>query len=333
MGPDQEKPELERLTCSIDLEELAEGDPRSGNRRFSMLGYSGAVVRRQYGLAVFDLEGIEMKAKFPILLEHDPSRIVGFGSGKVTPKGLECGGTIVTSQECGAQVADLSDAGFPWEASIGVLPTSWEEVQAGESAEVNGQVLEGPISIARKMRLAEVSFVTAGADKNTHAIALSALAQRKEREMSATTDRAELAAFLGKFPGNEGLAARRYAEGKSEAEVALELMQASRDELAQRDAELESLRAAKAELEAEREGIAKLRAQANEPGIGFQGGTSEELAADPADAFAAELGGGPLTADKAWESSAELRAAYGNSRKGFDAHVAREGLFASVEGF
>lgn len=333
MEPDQTKPELERLTCSIDLEELAEGDPRSGNRRFSMLGYSGAAVRRAYGLAVFDLEGIEMKAKFPILLEHDAGSIVGFGAGKITPKGLEVGGTIVTSQECGARVADLSDAGFPWEASIGVIPTSWEEVQAGESAEVNGEVLEGPVSIARKMRLAEVSFVTAGADKNTHAIALSALAQQKEREMSATSGRAELAAFLGKFPGNEGLAAQRYAEGKGEAEVALELAKIDRENLAAARKELEELRAAKAELEAERQGLEELRAKAGQPGIGFAGGTREELAADPADAFVAELGGGPLTADKAWESSAELRAAYGNSRKGFDAHVAREGLFASVEGF
>lgn len=330
-GMKTDPPELEHLAFEIQLAEYDDdesGDDDEKRRRFKMLGYTGATVRRAYGAAVFDLTGLDMKKKMPILLEHDTSQIVGYGRGMVTPEGLEVEGTIVTSLECGRKVAELSDAGFPWEASIGVAVMNWEDVPKGESVEVNNRTVEGPISVARSCRMLEVSFVTAGADKFTHAVALSA-AQQKEREMSAT-GREELAAFLGKFPGNEGLAARRFAEGKTETEVALELAQIDRQELEAARRELEELRAAKAELEAEKRGLAELQVAAGEPGIGFAGGTSEELASDPAD-FARSFE--PLTADQAWESSAELRAAYLNSRKGFDAHVRREGLAASVEGF
>lgn len=325
------KPDLEQLTCEVSFETLAEGDPSSGNRRFRMVAYTGAEVSRCYGRAIFDLDGIQMKAKVPILLEHDTSRIAGFASRReVTTKGLELEGTIVVSSADGAKVAELADAGFPWESSIGVAVTSWEEVEAGETAEVNGETVVGPISIARKSRMLETSFVTAGADQNTSAIVLSALAQQKERAMSAQDSRAELGAFLGKFPGNEGLAATRYAEGKSETDVALELAAKDREALAATRAELVELKAAKAKSDAKASELAALKTQAGDPGIGFAGGTADELAgaADPADAFAENL-----TEQGAWDSSAELRSAYGGSRKGFSSHVAREGLFASVEGF
>ena len=73
-----------------------------------------------------------------------------------------------------SEVVGMSKNGFVWQASIGAQITAQPEfVQAGMKKRVNGRMIEGPVYVARKSRLREISFVSLGADDNTSAVAAS----------------------------------------------------------------------------------------------------------------------------------------------------------------
>lgn len=144
-----------------------------GARRFAVLAYTGGAVLG--GRVAFDLEGLEHKQRVPILLQHDEARPIGFANlVRLTARGLELSGLLLDN-EAGREVAAAADAGFPWEASIGLTDVRWESHPSG--AVVNGRQLAGPLRVGRSARLVEVSFVTAGADKHTEAVALGLRAE------------------------------------------------------------------------------------------------------------------------------------------------------------
>jgi hypothetical protein len=71
------------------------------------------------------------------------------------------------------EVLAKADAGFRWQASVGGNPTSVVNVPAGQSVECNGRSYEGPLYIARGMKLREISFVVIGGDGRTRAVVAS----------------------------------------------------------------------------------------------------------------------------------------------------------------
>ena len=164
--------------CRVELLRAPEGSLKV--QRFSMLAHTGVPVSRGFfGSMVFDLAGIEAGAKVPILMNHDDNQIVGFAdTSKVTEDGLVLEGVILTEEEAGARVQRLSKSGFPFQASIGVQPIKTEDLDAGSKIELNGQEVSGPATIVRRARLLESSFLPAGADGNTSAVALAAKGYR-----------------------------------------------------------------------------------------------------------------------------------------------------------
>lgn len=221
-----------------------------------MTAYTGATVRRWYGAAVFDLDGMEAPDRLAILLEHRGSEIVGHAD-KISISaagGVKLAGSVYSDEEAGERVRRLSRKGFPWKASIGVDVSRWQELDQGETATVNGRDVAGPISIARESRLFETSFVVNPADKGTDAEAMSEeppMTEPKTKAKPAETkpadpealsaakadgaksSRDELGAFLDAFPGREGWAARRFAEGKSTIEAKADLADVLAAELAE----------------------------------------------------------------------------------------------------
>lgn len=158
----------------------ADGQPES-LRRFTMTAYTGGPMQLagwRYPVVV-DLQGLEVgKQRRPILLDH--SRDVDFVMGQTDSVAVMNGQLIVAGQVMGdspkaRQVIALNDRGFSWQASIGARADQVEFVAEGKSAQVNGREVAGPINIARRAMLGEVSFVVLGADENTTAqIAASA---------------------------------------------------------------------------------------------------------------------------------------------------------------
>jgi hypothetical protein len=78
-------------------------------------------------------------------------------------------GQVMGDSPKARQVIALNDRGFAWQASIGARADQVEFVAEGKSSMVNGQEVSGPVNIARRSTLGEVSFVVLGADDNTSA--------------------------------------------------------------------------------------------------------------------------------------------------------------------
>ncbi len=299
-----------------------------GMRRFKMMAYTGAEVPRAWGRAIFDVAGVEAGTKLPILLDHDSTQRAGFAD-KITmgATGIELEGYISPSTAAGREVEQLSDEGFPWQASVQVIVGSWEELDAGDSANVNGREITGPVSIARQSRLLESSFLMAGADKDTFAVALAAQeietmdpsafeaahpeAVAQWRTEAVAQARSELATYLEAFPGREAWAAQRYAEGLTATEAKAALADVLAEELA-------AARQATADNSST---LATLTQQA-QPGVGFDGNSAQgdELTQQIMDALPLEQ-----RCQLEWIADPGLRAEFADSLPAYQAFVRREG--------
>lgn len=67
------------------------------------------------------------------------------------------------------EVIATSENGFPWQASLGANADKVVFIPEGKTANANSREFKGPVYIARKSTLGEVSFVALGADDDTEA--------------------------------------------------------------------------------------------------------------------------------------------------------------------
>lgn len=157
----------------LSVDQAEEGKKK---RTFTGVAYSGEPITDHWywDRVIFDLDSMQIKGRIPALLEHSSKQRAGaINSHNVShDKGLEISGDLM-SNEFGAQVAQDSDDGFPWQMSVRIEPSKIEEVSANESVFVNGKNYQGPITIFRGGRIREVSFCALGADDQTNAVAAS----------------------------------------------------------------------------------------------------------------------------------------------------------------
>jgi hypothetical protein len=139
-------------------------------KTFSMVAYTGGILRL-WSPVVIDLAGLKISGKArPILRQHDPRRIVGHTTTiDNNNKSLKVTGVVSGTGEDAREVTETGRNGFPWQASVGVYVEKMISVGEGEKVTVNGRSFTGPLYVARKTYLAEVSFVPLGADDNTSA--------------------------------------------------------------------------------------------------------------------------------------------------------------------
>jgi len=299
-----------------------------------MLAYSGAPVARTFGSAVFDIAGVKVAAKVPILLDHDSTQRAGYADQVEMGPEIRLGGFLSSSTAAGREAAKLSDEGFPWQASIQLIVASWEELEPGASAVVNGREVAGPISIARESRLLESSFLMAGADKDTFAVALAAqehcmdpkafaaahpAAVKEWQDEAATAAKAEersaLSSFLTQFAGREAWAAQRYSEGLSaiEAKAALaDILQAE-------------LSAAQRAAPDKTEALTLARLAAEVPGVAFDGNSRQ--GEDDSEATRELLLSALPIEQRArveWAESPEIRSEFGNRFSAFVTYKRRQ---------
>jgi hypothetical protein len=177
------------LTASVDWVEAAEqADDTPSLRRFSMVAYTGGEMQLAgwNKPVIVDLAGLEVTEKArPILKDHDPSRIVGHTDGVENDgETLRVTGVMSAANTTAEEVINSSANGFPWQASIGARAVKVERIAKGKTTEVNGRSFTGPVFVARRARLGEVSFVALGADDATHAsVAASQSQNLKESDM------------------------------------------------------------------------------------------------------------------------------------------------------
>ena len=172
--PEAEKPNQYCFQLGqLSIDNAEEGKKK---RTFSGVAYSGEPITDHWywDRIIFDLDSMQLKGRIPALLEHRSSQRAGaINTHSINHQtGLTVSGDLM-SNEFGAQVAQDSDDGFPWQMSVRIEPAAIEEIQAGASVLVNGKTHQGPITVFRGGRIREVSFCALGADDNTNAVAAS----------------------------------------------------------------------------------------------------------------------------------------------------------------
>ena len=159
--------------------------------RFSMVGYSGGVIRQAWSREpiVIDLAGMSVPSVIPIVFGHDYSleSVLGQGTGTVGSQ-LVIEGAILAQCEAAMQVVQLGDRGYQWQASVGADVDEEYLVADGDTAQINGQSFTGPLRVVKRSTLRECSFVTLGADAAT---AVTITAKAGESPMSDETKAAD----------------------------------------------------------------------------------------------------------------------------------------------
>lgn len=164
--------------------QAADGDAPA-LRTFNILAYTGVPIVQAFAMypIVLDLAGMRATSKpRPILRDHDQSRIVGHTTAvDITAKDVKVAGVVSGSGSDAREVVENSKNGFPWQASVGCRISRVVFVKEGKQSTVNGRTVSGPVYIARRSELGEVSFVALGADDQTSAqVAASAANSTQE---------------------------------------------------------------------------------------------------------------------------------------------------------
>ena len=141
-------------------------------RRFRINAYSGGklVVSGFAAPVIVDLSGLDTSNAVPILIDHraDVEATLGLtDSIDNNGRSLTLGGPVTGVSGLAQQVLAQSAAGHTWQASIGASVIESEDIAAGVSVAVNGQIFSGPLIIARKSVLRETSVLPMGADSTT----------------------------------------------------------------------------------------------------------------------------------------------------------------------
>ena len=187
----ESKPLIQFEANSIDWIKAADGgggdDGADKPKRFSMTAYTGGAMEIGYYDApvVIDLAGMAAAAPVPILMDHDSRRIVGHADEvAMATSSIKLAGVVSGASPESAQVTASAGLGFPWKASVGARPDKMEFVGEGVTTKANGKTFKGPVYVARKSTLGEVSFVAMAADSRTSAkVAATAAYTRKESDM------------------------------------------------------------------------------------------------------------------------------------------------------
>ncbi|MCA9253806.1 MAG: hypothetical protein KDA54_21980 [Phycisphaerales bacterium] len=179
------------LICACDaitLEAVAIDGETESIPRFTMVAYTGEPMRIEGWRfpVVVDLEGMSIPSqRRPVRFGHSMYAGVGHTERIAVDGGkLIAEGIVSRDTQAAREVVTSGKRGFPWQASIGAQVAQADFVRSGKSATVNAKTFDGPLYVARRTVLGEISFVDLGADGNTSA---SIAAQQENIEMDDTT--------------------------------------------------------------------------------------------------------------------------------------------------
>lgn len=123
-----------------------------------------------------DLANLQIeRAELPVLLQHDPARVIGIQTVTNTGTTLTTKGRLFTSHDADARSVVLkARSGLQWQMSLGVFGGEWAELESGKPHMINGREVLGREYVIRNGTLREGSIVSLGADPQTSADFFSA---------------------------------------------------------------------------------------------------------------------------------------------------------------
>ena len=170
---------------------VAAAGEKAKNPRFTLSAYNGGPMRLNGWThpVVVDMQGLSVAAtKLPVYANHDTEDIDALlwqtGSVTIMQGKLAAEGEVTGRSPTCQAVLDHAANGFEWQASIGATVDQTEFIAAGKTCLVNGQSVAGPVTIARKSTLGEISFVALGADTSTSARIAASAAQERNMEFA-----------------------------------------------------------------------------------------------------------------------------------------------------
>jgi len=170
----KEIPSSLELMGSIDFQAgEASEDGEDKPATFKLLANTGKPMEVSgfYDPVVVDLNGAKFdKPSTPVIQDHNTSLRIGHTTKQEVKGNKIVASGIVSATGPVAQeyVAD-SRRGFPFQVSIGASIKDGYFVEAGEKAEVNGKVWKGPLIVAKKTLIRELTITVLGADSGTKA--------------------------------------------------------------------------------------------------------------------------------------------------------------------
>jgi len=146
---------------------------RKGPRPVSIVAYTGGLMTVPgLGRVVVDLQGLEIPDQLPLLVDHrnELNGIIGHGNATSDGRQLVVAGVVSPATEAGQQTIQLAADGFPFQASIGAMPSEYRHIRPGDTVELNGRSLTAPrggFILVTRATLKEITLCAMGADGDT----------------------------------------------------------------------------------------------------------------------------------------------------------------------
>lgn len=172
--------------------------------KFSLLANTGTPMQLEgfFDPVIIDISGATFDQRTtPVIADHDTTKRIGHTTEQaIIPAGgvAEVGGkqvkgpaiAAIGQQSSGMGIAQgfVDDArkGFPFQVSVGarIVPGEAYFVAEGDKVEVNGKTWKGPLIVARKTVIREMSITVLGADNKTTAKVAAQARKPQERNVS-----------------------------------------------------------------------------------------------------------------------------------------------------
>lgn len=302
------KPLTLQAAFDIQAAKPAEEGKPAGLPTFVMKAYDGDKMNVGYwGTVVIDIAGLKAKDSTPILYGHESyslESIMGMTDKVTLEKTISASGTIMAESGTAKTVLALSRNGFKFQASVGVRAEKFNDIQEGESVDVNGRTISGPFTLIQAGTLYEISIVPLGADSDTEttiAAEKHALkAQKPQGENMEPKDMKTAEDIRAAAVAEQSRIALVQAAAKDHSEISKMAVEAGWDESKTKMAVLEAKnKALEAKIEADR--IAAERPTITEFGI--------------------NAGAAPKVSNRTLEAAVAIRAGMKQPEKRFDAET------------
>jgi len=120
---------------------------------------------------VIDFVGASFdKPKTPIIMDHDTSLRLGYTTKQEIGEKITADGLVSSTSEVAKSFISDARGGFPFQVSVGASIQDGYIVEEGDTDTVNGRTVSGPVIVASKSKIRELSVLVLGADSKTSAI-------------------------------------------------------------------------------------------------------------------------------------------------------------------
>jgi hypothetical protein len=122
---------------------------------------------------ILDIGGggvIFAKATTPVIMDHKTDQRVGHTTSQNVDRksfNITAEGVVSSSSQYAKEFVTDSKSGYPFQVSFGADVKEGEIIEAGETVKVNGKTYDGPLIVATKAQINELTVTVLGADKNT----------------------------------------------------------------------------------------------------------------------------------------------------------------------